>query len=465
MKNLTKLSFRAILALGLGSFSLISVAQGDPQTVNRIIEQGKYHSQVVKRLKYLSEVIGPRLTGSPELTAAQKWAIGEFKKFGCCNVHLEKWGEVPVGFDRGPLQVARMVEPFTSEMVFTTDAWTNGTKGLVRGPVVEAPENLADVQNIKGLKGAWVLIAAQRLPSDAATAFAKTEIAGFLLRSPDDLVHTGGSYRGKTYESHPGLPALRIRLEDWERLQRNFAWGRKPMVEIGAENRWFKGPVPQYNVVAEIKGTDKPDEVVVVSGHLDSWNGPGSQGALDNGVGSMTAMEAARILTAAKAKPKRTIRFILWSGEEQGLLSSIEYVKQHKVEMSKISANLVDDGGTNYQGGYEGLATQKPIMEAAFAPVVKAFPDMPEVFRTIARMPLGGGSDQVPFNQAGVPGFYTIETGRSDYGHVHHTQYDRFEMAIPEYLVQSGTNHAVVAYNLACLDKLLPRDIPMAPNR
>jgi Zn-dependent M28 family amino/carboxypeptidase len=171
-------------------------------------------------------------------------------------------------------------------------------------------------------------------------------------------------------------------------------------------------------------------------------------------------MEAARILTRVGAKPKRTIRFILWTGEEQGLFGSVWYVKEHAAELSKISAVLVDDGGTNYQGGYQGIASQKEIMEAAFAPSVKAFPEFPQKFVTMARMPQGGGSDHVPFNGKGVPGFFTIETGKSDYLFVHHTQHDRLEMAIPEYLVQSGTNHAVVAYNLACLADLLPREAP-----
>jgi Zn-dependent M28 family amino/carboxypeptidase len=219
-----------------------------------------------------------------------------------------------------------------------------------------------------------------------------------------------------------------------------------------------KGPISNYNVVAEIKGSEKPDEVVIVSGHLDSWDGPGSQGALDNGTGSCTAIEAARILSAVKAKPKRTIRFILWTGEEQGLLGSRQYVIDHKDELPKISAVLVDDGGTNYQGGYIGLTSQKEIFEAAFKPVVEAFPDMPQTFTGGEHQQRPVGSDQDSFNPLGVPGFFTNETGRSNYGFVHHTQNDKYEMAIPEYLVQSGTNHAVVSYYIACLPDLLPRD-------
>jgi len=179
----------------------------------------------------------------------------------------------------------------------------------------------------------------------------------------------------------------------------------------------------------------------------------------------MTAMEAARILTSAGAKPKRTIRFILWSGEEQGIFGSTGYVKTHANELDKISAVLVDDGGTNYQGGYQILPQMKPMMEAAIQASLKAFPDMPQVLRVSegTRMPRGGGSDHAPFNAVGVPGFFTIETGRSDYNFVHHTQHDVYELAIPEYLVQSATNHALVSYNLACADTLLPREPKPTP--
>jgi hypothetical protein len=289
-------------------------------------------------------------------------------------------------------------------------------------------------------------------------ALEKAGALGLITGSRGELVVTSGTYTGKTFDNHPGLPNILVRKSDYDRLTRNIDFGRNPVVEIGADNRWYKGPRPVYDVVGEIRGTEKPDEVVIVSGHLDSWNGPGSQGALDNGVGTCTAMEAARILSRVHAKPKRTIRFILWTGEEQGLFGSTWYVQAHAAELPKISAVLVDDGGTNYQGGYQGIASQKALMEAAFAPTVKAFPQFPEKFVTVSRMPRGGGSDHVPFNAKGVPGFFTIETGRSDYGFVHHTQHDRLEFAIPEYLVQSGTNHAVVAYNLACAPGIVPRD-------
>lgn len=479
----------ALMPVAILAATPFAIPMGDSATIDRIVDEGKNHSQVMKHLRTLTSKIGPRLTGSPELGRAEQWTMSEFRRMGLKNVHLEKWGEVPVGFSRGKLQVARMISPFASEMVFTTPAWTNGTKGIVRGKVVKLPKSVEEVEAQKEqLKGAWVLlpaapprpprpagagspggapgaggsgsapVAPQNPTADITAAAEKLGIAGFIGGSRNELVLTGGTWRGKTFEEHPGAPRITVRKSDYDRLVRNVDFGRDVQVEIGAENNWVKGPMIQSNVVAEIPGTEKPDEVIIVSGHLDSWNGPGSTGALDNGTGISTALEAARILMKTGAKPKRTIRFILWTGEEQGLFGSTEYVKQHEAELPKISAVLVDDGGTNYQGGYDCIESQKEWLETAMAPTQRAFPELPMKLNVLPRMPRGGGSDHAPFNRAGVPGFFTEETGRSDYNFVHHTQHDKLEMAIPEYLVQSATNHAVVAYNLACAPGLLPRE-------
>jgi Zn-dependent M28 family amino/carboxypeptidase len=161
---------------------------------------------------------------------------------------------------------------------------------------------------------------------------------------------------------------------------------------------------------------------------------------------------------ASGAKPKRTIRFILWSGEEQGLLGSRAYVEKHKDELPKISAVLNDDGGSGYQGGYVGIESMKSVMEAAFAPTAAAFPQLPMKFVVQPQMPVSGSSDHAPFIWAGVPAFFTMEEGpKADYGKVWHTQFDRYEESVPEYLIQSSTNHAVVAYHLANAPELLAR--------
>ena len=441
-------------------------------TIDAMIREGKDRSQVMTKLTELCTKFGPRLTGSPRLEKAQKWALAEFRGLGLKNVHLDEWGEVPVGFDRGDANSARLITPDRSEdLVFTTPCWTNGTKGKVKAEAVLLPDTEEEVERAKGtLAGKWVVIATPTAPlprgrrtEDPRLKLLDTlPIAGIVRGSRDERVLTGGTWTGKTYADHPGVPQILVRKSEYDKIAYEIENRQRPVLEISADNRWYPGPVKQYNVVADLVGSEKPDEIVIVSGHFDSWNGPGSQGCCDNGTGSMTALEAARILTKVGAKPKRTIRFILWSGEEQGLYGSRGYVKNHPDELPKISAVIVDDGGTNYHGGFVGIAAQKAIMEAAFAPVAAAFPSMPMEFRTGERMPKGGGSDHASFNAVGVPGFFTLETGVSNYTYLHHTQHDNLSQAIPAYLVQSSVDHAVVAYSLANLPDLLPRDTPLS---
>jgi carboxypeptidase Q len=463
-------SLAAAMLLGAGVCN-VAFAQRDPATIDRIIDEGKNRNQVMKTLKDITN-IGPRLTGSHNLIKGTEWAMKRFKSWGLQNVHLEQWGEVPVGFDRGKRCSAKVVSPEKWDMEFTSSSWTEGTRGPMKGAAIAAPATMEEFNAVKDkLKGAWVLSGTRRgrggggtsTPEDLIQAINDAGIAGRVYSSNNDLVITSGSWNGKTFESHPMDRSITVRKSDYDKLMALKGQNKDVVLEINLDQKFFKGPVPQYNIVADIPGTEKPDEVIIVSGHFDSWDGPGSQGALDNGTGSSTAMEAARILMAVKAKPKRTIRFVLWTGEEQGIFGSNGYVKTHEAELGKISAVLVDDGGTNYHGGYVGIASQQAMMEAAFAPTVKAFPELPMKFVVQERMPRGGGSDHVPFNAKGVPGFFTIETGKADYNFIHHTQHDKYEMAIPEYLVQSSTNHAVVSYNLACAETMLPRQPETPP--
>ena len=449
---------------------LIPSAPPTDPMIAKIIEEGKNHSHVMDILHHVAVDIGARCTGSPTLERGEKWAVGMFKSFGC-DVHREHWADVP-GFDRGPIQIGRMVSPMESDFQFSTNAWTQGTNGPVRGPAVVDPTSLDEAKQMaRKLKGAWVLMtykssmggARDRDAQDLQDYVNSCGIAGRVYPSSDEMVHTHGSYKwkvgdkfvDKTPESHPMNVDITIRKSDMERIQR---WlSQEPVtLEFNIQNRWYK-PIPQYNVVAEIKGTEKPDEMVIIGGHFDSWNGPGSQGANDNGTGASVAMEAARILTAVHAKPKRTIRFILWSGEEQGLLGSTAYVKDHQSEMDKISAVIVDDGGTGYHGGYSLIQEMVPLMSAAVAPVNNAFPDLPEKLVVTKRFSQESGSDHDSFLRYAVPAFFTLEGGDVNYYYIWHSQNDRIENSVPKYLVQSATDAAAVAYSLANADALLPR--------
>lgn len=448
--------------------SASALSQGDPETNKRIIDIGIKNNQTMAILKEVTHKIGARLTSSPALDKSMDWAMSKFKSYGCTNVHLEQWGEWAVGFQRGAKQSAKMISPWKADMVFTSPSWTPGTNGPLRGPAVLAPTTMEEFEKVKDkLKGAWVVSAGGgggrgAAPSDLDTAINNAGIAGRVSGSRNELVITSGNYRIE-WDKLPTLRRVIVRKSDFDSIMLAINTNRPCELEFEMQQSFVQGPRKLSNVVAEIKGTEKPDEVVIVSGHLDSWDGPGSQGALDNGTGISVAIECARILGKAGAKPKRTIRFILWTGEEQGLFGSTAYVQQHKDELSKISAVFVDDGGTNYQGGVSCTAAMEPVLRAARAPLEGYFADMPFEFKVVNRIPRGGGSDHAPFNAQGVPGFFWFETGRSDYNFVHHTQHDSYDKAIPEYLVQSSVNSAVMSYNLACAPTLLPREAPVVP--
>jgi len=468
------MKFSRLLSFALVLPAYAAFAQGDPATTQNIINEGKNHSHIVNTLHDLCTTVGPRLTGSPELEKAYGWAIRQFKSYGYQNAHVEKWGEFPVGFDRGPHQAARMIAPYAASFVFTTPAWSPGTKGPMRGQAVYEPTSMDEFNKEKDqLKGAWMIMKnpPQRrrfnqdapAPTELETALATSGILGKVYPSRNELTVTGGNYR-ITWDKLPTDRVITIRKSDWEAVASNLDHGKPVTLEFNIDNRFIKGPVPIYNVIADLPGTEKPDEYVIVSGHLDSWNGPGSQGALDNGVGTSVTLETARILAKVKAHPKRTIRFILWTGEEQGLLGSRAYVTAHPELLPKVSAILVDDGGTNYEGGMDAIAAMEPVLSQAQAPMTGVFPDMPFKIRVVEHQRMGIGSDHDTFLRAGVPGFFWDMVGKSDYNFVHHTQHDRFEYAIPEYLVQKATNSSVMAYNLASADTMLPRDPnPPAP--
>lgn len=440
-------------------------AQSPSEDVAKLIQEGTNANRAFSTLEYFTGKFGPRLTGSPNLERAQQWAVSQLKAWGYDNARLEKWGEVPIGFERGKRQSVKMVSPWKADMVFTTPAWTPGTNGKVTITPIMQPTTMEEFNKVKdSLKGGWVLMnrpsglrGPQGGPSEVDRALDTAGLAGRIYGTADERVHTGGRFTGLTMSNLPTEVQVRVRKSDYDTIALAVKAGREPKLEIDIENKFIPGPIPQYNVIADLPGTDKADEMVIVCGHFDSWDGPGSVGANDNGTGSTVTLESARLFKKLGIKPKRTIRFILWSGEEQGLLGSRAYVEMHKDSLDKVSAVFNDDGGTNYQGGYQCLENMVPMLKAAMAPVEAAFPDLTMKLDVLKEMPRGGSSDHAPFNWQGVPGFFTIEAGRADYGFVWHTQNDTPRNSIPEYLVQSSTNAAVVALNIANADTLLPR--------
>lgn len=506
------------------------IEMGDPKTIKRILDEGMHRNQVMAHLTYLTQEIGPRLTGSTRLERANEWAAAKFREWGLSNVHLDKWGEVAARFDRGPstgavyLKRARRASEGDQaatdregdfrkvrDLQFSTLAWTHGTDGPVRGRVVRMPESAEEFEAVRDqLRGAWVLRKAVITPgrtdmrgvgssmsdrvlakhaerTGAATAdmgvresdtdafdalraelrpYLDAGVAGFVSSSRDDRVWTTSvrRWRETSAEDAPRDIEVSITLPDYDYINSRIADGEDVHLEFNLRHEFVTGPFAVYNTVADIPGTERPDEYVIVSGHLDSWDGPGSQGCTDNGTGSSVTLETARILIAAGARPKRTIRFILWTGEEQGLLGSRSYVERYASTLDKISAVFVDDGGTNSQGGLSCTDAMVDMLAAATAPVNDKFFDSADgkplrvnIRPSGSRMQQSGGSDHASFVARGVPGFFWDEVGRAEYGRGWHTQFDKLDLAIPEYLKQSATCSAVTAYNLACAPDLLPR--------
>ena len=480
------LSPRFAVAL-IGALPLVTSnahAQGAPEVVQSLIEEGTERSQVWSTLEDLCLNIGPRLTGSAGLERASVWARGRFQDYGLSNAHLWKWGEVPVRFDRGPSSV-KMVAPDELDFEFTTRAWAPGTDGPMRGRVVKMPTTREELEAVRAdLPGAWILENAsarrrrmrdqsreeredgRKAREEIAEAIEAAGIAGKLQPSRNDQVVTGGvrNWLDLTMDTLPTERAIAIRKKDAEAIEERLAEGA--VVELEADLvHWFtEGPFPVFDVIAEIPGTEFPDEVVIISAHLDSWNGPGSQGCQDNGTGATVMVEAARILAAVGVQPRRTIRVCLWSGEEQGLHGSRKYAEwlRDSGQMDGVSACFVDDGGTGYQGGLVCTEAMEPMLSTAIAAVNERFPEMPISVSVQDKMPSGGSSDHASFNRLGVPGFYWTEkglTGREarDYRFVWHTQNDTTRYAVEDNLVQSAVCSAVTAYNLAMADTILPR--------
>jgi len=435
--------------------------------VDRLLDLGRRDNRVDEHLRYLTRVVGPRLTGSHDLEAAQRGCRDRFASWGL-DASIETWGSVPVGFDRGP-RSGGMVAPVRQAYEFTTSAWTPGTDGPRRGPALAFPLAEAELEALRPrLAGAWLVrptadqVAAELERSWIATvgeALVEAGGAGEVRSSGGDLVHTGGRYAVE-WDDLPRKVSITLRGDQHQDLFERVARGEPVELEFDVDNRFYEGPVEQHNVVADLVGTELPDEYVIVCAHLDSWDG--AEGCVDNGTGVATTLEAARLLAAAGARPRRTIRFILWSGEEQGLLGSRAWVEQHADLLPRISAVFNHDEGTNYLAGLHVTPEMAPQLEAACAPVFDLDPTMPFRLQSGDGLPAAASSDHASFVRAGVPGFFWIQEGRSDYEHQHHTQYDTLDAAIPEYQHHSALVVALTAYGTAELPDLLDRT-NMAP--
>jgi hypothetical protein len=458
----------------------------------KLLATAKDSSEIMANLTYLSDTIGSRLTGSAALRRANDWAAEKMKSYGLTNVHLEPW-TIPVGWQRGPA-TGHMIEPENGvQLCMASLAWAPGTKGPLEADVVILKANKAeDLAAYKGkLKNAVVLrgepvrvpLVSQlnqarrpgqarpngaRGPNQDPRRFFQQRIAfrrqmnKFLhdegavalftdAGKPHMLLNMTGSWRG-AQGNDPGdpLPTLFVAHEHYAMLYRlaSRPAPARTRIALDVQNTFITGPITVYNTVGDIRGRDKPDEVVVIGGHLDSWDL--GQGSTDNGTGTCIALEAARVLARSPARPKRTVRCILFTGEEQGLVGSSAYVKEHKGEMSHISAAFIHDMGTGKVTGLGlmGHANLQKLLEPEMANLKPL---------GVAKFSTGrmGGSDHASFDRVGVPGLYFLQDP-DEYGLTHHSQSDTLDKAHEADLIEGAQAMAVIAMRVANLPALLP---------
>jgi len=445
--------------------------------VARIIELGRTDSQVQDHLWHLSKEIGPRLTSSSNLDTAYEWTRSQFESFGL-EARIEKYDEWAVGFDRGPFS-GRMIsgEPDdVTELTFITRSWAEGTDGLTRGGVALVPKTMEELEALRDRIGSvWLLRPTEpraprsRRGSDdnsepdglrraLADLLEETPPLGQVRRARSDLLVTGGNPPASIEERTRGVNITMLPA-DFEAITAQFAENPALELEFDIKNEFREGPIALCNVVADIKGTEFPDEYVIVQGHLDSWDG--AEGTCDNGTGTSTTLEAARLLAKAGVKPRRTIRFVLYSGEEQGLYGSNAYVKDHADELEKISIVLNHDNGTNYLKGIDATQPMMADFQDAFSEIMELDPERPFTISPVQGIG-PGPSDHAPFVRAGVPGFHWNQDG-DGYRFIHHTQNDLFKHAKPEDQKHSALVAAISAYNFANLDHLVDRTDMKAP--
>ncbi|MDA1261199.1 MAG: M20/M25/M40 family metallo-hydrolase, partial [Planctomycetota bacterium] len=473
MQSLARLLLLPLLAAPAFAQSVTGLPEQDP-VVDAIYAIPDEDMQVMAILDELSNGIGPRLTSSTNLTEACHWAVQRFEGYGLENVRMVEWGTYPVGFDRS-YKRGRMVQPKKMELDFTTNAWTPGTAGAQRGRALVAPANDVELEAVRALlPGSWLLCASggatprydstDEFRDRLGRACDEAGIFGVIMPVRGQLVRTDGRVP-TDMNSLPTRVFISLRRDQFAELQASANAGNAVELEFDINQSFVAGPIPLYNVIAEIPGTDKAEEMVIFGGHIDSWDG--ARGAQDNGTGTSTTLEAARILAATLReqglKPRRTIRFMLWSGEEQGLLGSAAYVEQHPKELPYISAVIVHDGGTNACAGIEATPSMAPMFEEVFGPMIAHTADAEDEdlrFRIapVAQLTYPIGSDHDSYIPYGVPGFFWQQFGRTSYGYIHHTQHDFYEEAAPDYQRYTARIVASTAWRLANAETMVPRD-------
>lgn len=514
----------AIPAIGAATGTTETV---DLETITNIRQEGFRNSKVMDTLSELTDRIGPRLTGSPNMKRANDWTREQLEKWGLVNAHLESYGPFGRGWSEESAFV-RMVSPDVAMLIAQPEAWTPSTAGMLRGKAMRVKlERKEDFEKYRGkLAGQIVLLGDMRevkpheevetqryddkrleqiylyqaamrrgydrppreelirrlqFRKDLVNFLTEEKVAAVIKPSNGDggTIFVQGTQAYKKDEP-VGVPSLVMSIEHYGRIMRLMERNVPVELEVEVKTKFYDDDPMAYNTVAEIPGTDKKDEIVMLGGHLDSWHG--GTGATDNGCGVAVAMEAVRILKSLGVKPRRTIRIALWSGEEEGLLGSRAYVAQHigerqrpanespsvaalpsymrpetgpvvtKAEWSKVSAYFnLDNGSGKIRGIYtQENASVRPIFESWLEP----FRDLGAGTVT---MRVTGGTDHLSFDAVGVPGFQFIQDPLEYESRTHHSNMDVYERAQKDDLMEAAVIMASFVYNAAMRDQMMPR--------
>lgn len=488
------------------------------RVVMKIKDEGFSNSKVMNNLFELTDVIGPRVTGSTGMKKAEKWAKRQLMDWGLENAVIEPWGSFGKGWETHRSYIA-MNAPYYQSLVGVPRAWTPGTNGMVKGDAIFVKiDSVQDLGKYTGkLKNKIVVLSssaameikvnftadAKRLtdeelqkmtldphlddqannpvskprPSASAIANLRRSIDSFFMAEGAQLVVSGGrgsvgtvftsNGSSRAWNAKPVLPEIEMNGEHLYRLIRLLEAGKEVKLEADIDNTFLTADSIENNVVAEIPGTDLADEVVMLGAHMDCWHA--ATGTTDNGTGVAVCMEAVRILKAIGVHPRRTIRIVLWSGEEQGLLGSRGYVKKHfgdrqtmtlKPEQQKISAYFnLDNGAGKIRGIYlQGNDAVRPMFETWLAP----FKDLGAGTITIRNT---GGTDHLSFDEIGIPGFQFIQDPLEYGSRSHHTNMDSYDRVIPNDLMQASVIMASFVYHAAMRDEMLPRKALPKPQK
>jgi carboxypeptidase Q len=484
----------------------------------KIRSEENNRSEIMRTLHMLTDVYGPRMTGTPSLKAAGEWATKQMESWGFSNAHLEPWDFGHPGWVNERF-TGHITSPVKDQLTCEVLAWTPGTNGTITAQAVEMdlPERPTQAEltsflesqkaRVNGrivLAGKPVFVPvnlnppARRRPDDQVKAQYDPNNpnagqfgggrgrgdqpppppmpANEIARRVDEFLVVNGArmrindagrehgqiiaFNNRTFDETKTVPTVVMRNEDYGRIARILADGTPVELEFNIVNRLFPEGRTAYNAIVELPGSDKKDEVVMLGGHLDSWHS--ATGATDNAVGVATMMEAARLLKVLGVQPRRTIRVAMWSGEEQGLLGSQAYVKEHfgsfesqKPEFAKLVAYLNIDSGTGRARGASvfGPSSAADIVRQALAP----FADLGVAGAVATRSRMVGGTDSTSFNNAGLAGIGFGQDPIEYNTHTHHTNLDNYERVIEKDVKDSAIAIAATLYQLVMRDQPLPR--------